>query len=406
MQSGLLWTEKYSPKRIEDTIGQDEHVAQIRSFLDAFPKERAIFLAGPPGVGKSSLVTAIAKERNLELIELNASDFRKQKDIESKIGAALGQQSLFHRSKIILIDEVDGISGRYDRGGAAALNKLIDTAHFPVFMTANDADEKKLKMLRKSARFVEFVKVPYRDIARVLERICKAEGVEYDEQALLDLAGKSSGDLRAAITDLQILSSSAISRATVGSLDEREREEKIVNAMIRVLKTTKEDAARGAFDFLDEDIDEIIMWIDENVPLEYRKPGDLARLYERIVKTDILSARIRRRQHWRFIAYMFYDLTVGVALAKDEKYPGVPKIKRPYRPLRIWQANMSLATPRSIIDKISPTVHMAKSRLLKEDLAYVRFIASHDRAFRDSLIERYELDKKEATWIANSPSNA
>lgn len=402
MQSGSLWTEKYAPKRIEDTVGQAEQVAAIRRFLDRFPEERSMLLTGPPGVGKTSTVTALARERDLELIELNASDFRKQVDIESKIGGALGQMSLFHRSKIVLIDEVDGISGRYDRGGASALAKLIETARFPVFLTANDPDQDKLKGLRKGSAVVEFGKVPYRTIAEVLEKICRAERVDYDEQALLDLAAASGGDLRAAITDLQLLSSARITRDAVAGLDEREREEKIVQAMIRVLKTTREDAALGAFDFLSENIDEILLWVDENVPREYRRPADLARLYERVSHADLLNARIRRRQHWRFLAYMFYDLTVGVAVAKDAKYPGAPSVKRPIRPLRIWQANMKLATPRKIAEKLARDLHEPRRRLVSEDLAYLRIIASHDRQLRESLAERYELEGKEADWLGKS----
>ena len=399
MRSGLLWTEKYAPERISDTVGQSEQIKRITSFLDSFPKKRSMLLAGPPGTGKSSTVMAIAAERGFELIELNASDFRKQADIESKIGAALGQMSLFNRGKIILIDEVDGISGRYDRGGAQALSKLLTTAAFPVFMTANDPDQSKLKTLRKGSEYVEFDKVPYRDIAQVLESIARNEGIEYEEQALLDLAGKSSGDLRAAITDLQLLAVEPITRVTVGGLDEREREEKIVQALIRVMKTTQESTARGSFDFLEENIDDILLWIDENVPKEYRKPEDLSRLYERIVRTDTFNARIRRRQHWRFLAYMFYDLTVGVALAKQEKYPGMPQVKRPMRPLRIWQANVKLATPRRIAEKLAGNVHTSQRRLVSEDLSYIRVMASDD-AFRTSLVESLELDAKDDEWLA------
>jgi replication factor C large subunit len=402
MRSGLLWTEKYTPKTVDETIGQSTAIRTIRAFLESFPKKRSMLLAGPPGTGKSSTVMAIAAERNLELIELNASDFRKQADIESKIGAALGQRSLFHRGKIILIDEVDGISGRYDRGGAQALSKLLDKAAFPVFMTANDPEQSKLKTLRKESVYVEFEKVPYRDIAQVLTTIARAEGVLFEEQALLDLAGKSSGDLRAAITDLQLLSTERITRATVDSLDEREREEKIVQALIRVMKTTSETTAKGSFDFLEENIDDILLWIDENVPREYRQPPDLARLYERIIRVDTFNARIRRRQHWRFLAYMFYDLTVGVALAKDEKYPGMPQVKRPMRPLRIWQANMKLSTPRRLAERFASYLHTSQRRLVIEDLAYIQVIANRDPAFRASLIETFELEKKDDEWLSKA----
>ena len=93
---------------------------------------------------------------NLEIIEINASDTRNKDSINSLIGASIGQQSLFFKGKLILIDEIDGLSGTKDRGGAQALLKIIENSPYPVIMTCNEIESDKLKAIKKKSELVEF----------------------------------------------------------------------------------------------------------------------------------------------------------------------------------------------------------------------------------------------------------
>ena len=94
----------------------------------------------------------IARHHGWDVIEVNASDTRNAEEIESKIGAAAKQASLFFRGKVILVDEVDGISGQYDRGGIPTLVKIIESTAFPVVMTATDVDDSSSPLSRKCRR--------------------------------------------------------------------------------------------------------------------------------------------------------------------------------------------------------------------------------------------------------------
>ena len=109
------WIKKYEPKSSDDIVGQEDAVKYLKEFITN-PKKRkkkAIILYGPSGNGKTSSVYAISNELDLELIEVNASDFRNKDKIESTIGQSSKQMSLFGKSKIILVDEIDGLSGRF-----------------------------------------------------------------------------------------------------------------------------------------------------------------------------------------------------------------------------------------------------------------------------------------------------
>src|SRR3989338_7039930 len=153
------FTEKYRAKSFQDILGQDEAIKNLKEFLHQFPKKKALLLYGPPGTGKTSLVLAAAKENNLEILELNASDLRNKEKLEQILKPATIQKSLFKKSKILLMDEVDGVTGT-DRGGIPELVRLIQTTHFPIIMTCNDVWQSKLSPVRAKAKVVELKTLP------------------------------------------------------------------------------------------------------------------------------------------------------------------------------------------------------------------------------------------------------
>ena len=147
-----------NPKKLNEIIGQD--TKKILLWLEN-PKRKALLIHGPTGTGKTSAAYALADDKNFELLELNSSDLRNKEKIKNIIGTASQQQSLFGKNKLILIDEVDGISGRHDYGGLAELNKVIDKSKHPIILTANDVSDSKFSTLRKKCELVEFGHVDY-----------------------------------------------------------------------------------------------------------------------------------------------------------------------------------------------------------------------------------------------------
>ena len=66
-----------------------------------------------------------------------------KKSITLSVGDVIKQKSLFQKDKLILIDEVDGVSGTKDRGGVAELTKIVKASNYPICFTANDKDSDK-----------------------------------------------------------------------------------------------------------------------------------------------------------------------------------------------------------------------------------------------------------------------
>ena len=200
------WCEKYRARGFRDIKGQDLAIDKIRAFLRSFPKKRAVVLHGAPGIGKTSLAYAIAYELDAEILELNASDLRDKQKIGEIVGPASQQKSLFKKSKVILVDEVDGVSATKDRGGLGELLALIEKSAYPIIITANDIWQSKFNLLRQKVELVLLKEVDYKVILLMLKDVCVKENCAVNEEILTSIAIKARGDIRAALNDLQILS--------------------------------------------------------------------------------------------------------------------------------------------------------------------------------------------------------
>ena len=118
--------------------------------------KKALIIFGGSGVGKTSSVHAIGKELGYEVFELNSSHFRNKDELQKTIGNASVQRSLLGMEKIILVDELEGLSGQKDRGAIASLIKIMQKSHFPVVITLEDPFEKKFSSLRTKCEIVKF----------------------------------------------------------------------------------------------------------------------------------------------------------------------------------------------------------------------------------------------------------
>ncbi|MFT4297846.1 MAG: replication factor C large subunit, partial [Candidatus Woesearchaeota archaeon] len=301
------WIQKHLPKNTNEVFGQQKAISELKEYVQSYKKQKnkCCLLYGGIGSGKTSSVIALANEIGLELVEMNSSDFRNKDKINQFVGSAMLQRSLFFKGKIILIDELDALSGTKDRGAIQELLKLIEKSAFPIVCTVNDPYDKKLSSLRKKAKLIEFQTLDYRTIANNLKRILELEKCEYDDDAVKALARTAGGDMRAAINDCQTATASGIKKLDKESVDafkshERNMTETLMNSLLKVLKTTNLDVAKTSFDNVDEDIDTIALWLEENIPKEYENQ-DLKEAMMWLSKADVYKGRIRRTQYWRFL---------------------------------------------------------------------------------------------------------
>ncbi len=357
----MIWVEKYRPKSFENIKGQFEAAEKIKNFINSFPKKKAALLYGPPGTGKTTLAQVFAKEMSSEIFELNASDLRNKGKLQEILKPALEQKSLFKELKIILVDEVDGISA-VDRGGISELLNLIESSKYPILITANDIWDKKFSDLRRKSELVQLKEIDYRTTKDVLIGILKNENKFLDNDILTKIAINSKGDLRAAINDLQ--TESGVKDSGV-ILNERNKEVDIFNALKLIFKGKPTEESIRVFDSVDMSIDEIMLWVEKNIPAEY-KGEELAKAIDLLSRTDIFKRRIYRQQYWRFLIYENFFLSYGIAAAKKEAKTGFTSYKRPDRILKIWINNRKNEKMKTIAKKYAKYVHIGEKRAMNE----------------------------------------
>jgi len=357
------WIEKYRPKKFSEIKGQDSAVAIIKSFVGGFRKgKKALILHGPPGTGKTTLVHVMANETNAEIFELNASDLRNKDKLHEILKPAIEQQSLIKQNKIILVDEVDGISA-IDRGGLTELMSLIASTSYPIVITANDIWDKKLSTLRKKSELIQLKEVDYKIINGIMFEILKKENLFVNQNVVTSLSLRAKGDIRAAINDLQTIA--RMRDPSEMTFDERNKEITIFDALKFIFKNKPSKDTMRIYDQVNMSIEEIILWVEENIPEEYQGE-ELARAYELLAKADVFKGRIYKQQYWRFLVYENFFLSYGMSSAKKTPNPKYTSYKKPTRILKIWLNNQMTMKKKSIAIKYAQHVHVGQKRAMNE----------------------------------------
>ncbi|MFC1686037.1 replication factor C large subunit [Nanoarchaeota archaeon] len=381
-----ILNEKYRPKKVSEIVGQLTGLQQIISFLRG--KKKSAIIYGPIGCGKTSAVHAISKQSGYELLELNAGDFRDKQKIREVIGGAVAQKSLFFKKKLIFIDEIDNLS-RKDYGGLAEINNILRTTTYPVIMCANKPFDKKLLTIRKKSDMIEFKKLDIKDAVSILRNICTQENISASDTALKQIALLSEGDIRAAINDLQA-SGNVVNKVAVSK---RDQEVNIFSALRTIFKSNS-FAVLNALDNVDMDLDEAILWIDENLPLEYNK-REIFTAYQALSRADIFKRRIHRHQHWHYLVYINALVTAGVTFAKQTYKLNSVAYRRATRILKLWMAQG--AKKKMIAKKFSEEMHLSTKKFFRE-IPYIKIICQ-DEEIKENLREKLDLNKDEMDFI-------
>jgi len=110
--SNFIWVEKYRPQTIEECILPESTKKTFQSFLDKGEIPNML-LAGPPGIGKTTVAKALCKELGVDVYVINGSDEGRFLDTvrnNAKNFASTVSLTSDSKHKVIIIDEADNTS--------------------------------------------------------------------------------------------------------------------------------------------------------------------------------------------------------------------------------------------------------------------------------------------------------
>ncbi|MFQ6124028.1 MAG: replication factor C large subunit [Candidatus Heimdallarchaeota archaeon] len=357
------WVELYRPARVKDIVGNQKAARDLAYWLEQWPEveKKTVLLVGPPGVGKTASVYAIAREQGREVIEMNASDQRNRDQIQNIAGMTTVHRVFTGKQKarILLLDEVDGVFGKEDFGGIGAISQVVRTSKIPVVMTANDLWDPKLASLRRICKTIKFKRLSPRSIKKVLQKIATDQDLAVSEQILDELARFSGGDLRAAINDLEAKITFKEEDQLLGmELTPRDQTKDIFNALTALFQARTVREALATTRGLDLDTDMFFQWIYENAHQHAGNSQELFNMYEELAHADVIRTRIRKTQNWKLLPYFIHHMTAGVTLNKKSGYHWV----RHQFPTRLSDLSKSrkIRTLRNdIYSKVAKRAHLS-----------------------------------------------
>ncbi|MBU5689291.1 MAG: replication factor C large subunit [Candidatus Aenigmarchaeota archaeon] len=376
-----MWTQKYQPKNTKEIVGQEKAKESFLKWIKNWKSGgKAALIYGPNGVGKTSLVYAYAKENGLDVIELNASDYRTAQKIDEVIGASVKQQSLFKKGKIFLIDEIDGLSSE-DKGGTNEIVKIIKESNYPIIFIANDPWDKKISKIKENCVEIPFSSLTYWDILKVLKNICEKEGIKHDDEILKYIAKISEGDLRAAINDLEKISvgKKEISKKDIVYISLREKESNVFDALKIIFKSKSALSSKSSIENTDKDLKEVFWWIEQNIVNEYEKKEEIAESYEMLSLADLYLRRAETKRSYKLMKYFIDFMTIGVSLAKKQEYKKFVKYEYPENIKYLGITKVERKDDKEMIENLAKELHCSTRKIKTQYLPYLKFLSRNNK---------------------------
>jgi replication factor C large subunit len=403
LTNDLLWVEKYRPKKISDVVGNElAKTAFINWLQNKCRRKKAVLLYGPAGVGKTALVNAASNQFNFTIIEMNASDTRTEKAI-NKVGkpatsfVALDRFSSESKGNILFLDEVDGVFGQQDRGGIKAIINIVKDSLIPVVMAANDSDQKKLRPLKKVCQLIRFQQVRIPLIITTLRRICVAENVEAEFEALERIAQNSLGDMRSAINDLQSISEGKqlLTLQDTMFLSARNKDIGMYETLKGVFSAESVGEAAMVLNHTSVNYDDFLLSISDNLPLRYPDSADLATAYDMVSRADVFRGRVGT-ENWHLLRY-FFNLLAEAATVSPKSFKPFEFISPPIRIMKLFWTKGKRMKLENVCAKIALKCHVSRSTAKTDIVPFVKIMLEKKKS--SPIVSWLKLDSDDVDYL-------
>lgn len=230
----FIWTEKYRPHKISETILPEELKNTFQSFVDN-KNVPNLLLSGAQGIGKTTVALAMLDELKCDYLLINGSDEGKQIDtLRTTISNFASSVSFAEGRKYVVLDEADHLGNTVQPALRHAFEKYAKNCGF--ILTCN-FPKKIIEPLHSRCSVINF-KIPNTEKAKMaslfFKRVCEvleAENVEYDKKVVAELVQKYFPDWRRCLNELQRYSANGKIDVGIFSIDSEKTFKDLVGYM-------------------------------------------------------------------------------------------------------------------------------------------------------------------------------
>ena len=233
MLEKFLFTEKYRPKKIKDTILPEKLKNTFQAFVDQknIPN---LLLSGPPGTGKTTVAKAMLEELDCDYIVINGSMNGNIDTLRNEIQQFASSVSFTSTRKYVILDEADYLTANTQ---AALRNFMEEYSSNCGFILTCNLKNKVMDALKSRCSLIDFglSKKEVVELAPLfMKRLCYVldqENIEYDKTAVATLVKNFMPDWRRILNETQKYSS-------IGKIDSGilVRAETSIDELIKLLK--------------------------------------------------------------------------------------------------------------------------------------------------------------------------
>jgi putative ATPase len=186
------------PKSLKDIIGQTHLIGKDKILTNIIKNKYlpSLIFYGKPGIGKTSIATAIVSELNLRYRSLNAV-INNKKDFDIVV-----EEAKMYNGMVVIMDEIH----RLNKDKQDLLLPYLESGLITLIgLTTSNPYHKINPAIRSRCQIFELKELEQSDIVKGINNALKVlDGIKIDMESINYIASLSSGDLRIAYNILEM----------------------------------------------------------------------------------------------------------------------------------------------------------------------------------------------------------